>query len=192
MSINVPLREYLLSRRSVTAPIMSDPGPDAGQLNELLTMASRVPDHGRLAPWRFVIYEGDARARAGEKLAEIAARRFPDYTEEQLETERKRFMVAPLTVGVLSTPKVHPKIPEFEQLLAAGNACLNLCHAANALGFGANWVTRWYAFDDEAAAMLGAEEGERFVGFVFVGTPTGRLEERPRPDVAEITTVWEG
>lgn len=192
MTVNVALRDYLLTRRSVTAPFLAEPGPDADTLNEMLTIASRVPDHGKLAPWRFVIIAGEARARAGEKLAGIIKSREPDADEARLETERNQFLPAPLTVGVLSTAAPHVKIPEFEQLLAAGNAAFNLIHAANAHGFGAHWVTRWYTFDAEAAAMLGAKEGERFVGFIHIGTPTTRLEDRDRPDVAAKTTYWAG
>lgn len=192
MTVNTALRDYLHTRRTVTAPFLAEPGPDSETLNELLTIASRVPDHGKLAPWRFVVIAGEYRAKAGEKLAEIVRRRNPDVDEARLEAERNQFLPAPLTVGVISTAAPHAKIPEFEQLLAAGNAAFNLCHGANALGFGAHWVTRWFAFDEEAAAMLGASEGERFVGFVHIGTPTTKLEERDRPDVAALTTVWQG
>jgi nitroreductase len=192
MSVNVALREYLSTRRTVTAPFLAEPGPDAQQLRELLTLASRVPDHGKLAPWRFVLFSGDARVRAGNKLGEIFARKNPNAPAEQVDKESRQLLPAPLTVGVISTAALHPKIPEFEQLLAAGNVCLNLCHAANALGFGAHWVTRWFSYDDEAATLLGAQPGERFVGFVHIGTPTAKLEERERPDIDAITTIWEG
>jgi nitroreductase len=192
MSVNVALREYLSTRRTVTAPFLAEPGPDAEQLRELLTLASRVPDHGKLAPWRFVLFSGEARVRAGNKLGEIFARKNPNAPAEQVDKESRQLLPAPLTVGVISTAALHPKIPEFEQLLAAGNVCLNLCHAANALGFGAHWVTRWFSYDDEAATMLGAQPGERFVGFVHIGTPTAKLEERERPDIDAITTIWEG
>ncbi|MCD7059903.1 nitroreductase family protein [Pelagibacterium xiamenense] len=192
MSVNAALRAYLSSRRTVTAPFLEAPGPDADELTEMLTIASRVPDHGKLAPWRFIVFEGDARDKAGEKLAEIARRKNPEISQAQLDLERGQFLPAPVTVGVVSTAAPHVKIPEFEQLLAAGNACFNLCHAANALGFGAHWVTRWFSYDEEASAMLGAKEGERFVGFVHIGTPQARLEERDRPDVAAITSKWEG
>ncbi|WP_404403384.1 nitroreductase [Pelagibacterium halotolerans] len=192
MSVNAALREYLLSRRTVTAPFLAEPGPNADELTEMLTIASRIPDHGKLAPWRFIVFEGEARRKVGEKLAQIARKNNPEISEGQLELERGQFLPAPLTVGVVSTAAPHVKIPQFEQLLAAGNACFNLCHAANALGFGAHWVTRWFAYDAEASAMLGAREGERFVGFVHIGTPQARLEERDRPDVAAITSIWEG
>lgn len=192
MTVNAALRDYLKSRRTVTAPFLADPGPSPEELDEMLTIACRVPDHGKLAPWRFVIVEGDARERVGEKLHAIAQRKWPERTEEQLDAERRQFLPAPLTVGVISTAVPHVKIPEFEQLLAAGNVAFNLTHAANALGFGAHWVTRWFAYDAEASATLGAKEGERFVGFVHIGTPQTRLEERDRPDPKALTTRWEG
>ena len=192
MTVNAALRDYLLSRRTVTSAFLADPGPDANQLSEMLTIACRVPDHGKLAPWRFMLFEGDARVKAGEKLYEIAKRKWPERSEDQLDAERRHFLPAPLTVGVISTAAPHFKIPEFEQLLAAGNSALNLCHAANALGFAAHWVTRWFAFDQEAAQMLGAKDGERFVGFVHIGTPQTRLEDRDRPDASALVTHWEG
>ncbi|GGA61053.1 nitroreductase family protein [Pelagibacterium lentulum] len=192
MSENAVLKDYFLSRRTVTAPFLAEPGPDARQLREMLTIASRVPDHGKLAPWRFVIYEGEARQKIGERLAEIAERTGRAKTIEEADFERGQFLPAPLTVGVISTAAPHVKIPEFEQLLAAGNVCFNLCHGANALGFGAHWVTRWFAFDSDASEMLGARAGERFVGFVHIGTPQTRLEDRDRPDIEAITTRWEG
>lgn len=192
MTLNTALRDYLSSRRTVTAPFLAEPGPAEDQLAELLTIACRVPDHGKLAPWRFVIFADEAREKVGQRLYEIAKRKWPERTEEQLAVERNQFLPAPLTVGVISTAAPHVKIPEFEQLLAAGNVAFNLCHAANALGFGAHWVTRWFAYDDEAATMLGAREGERFVAFVHIGTPQTRLEDRDRPDPQTLTTYWAG
>ena len=192
MTFNTALRDYLSSRRTVTAPFLAEPGPAEDQLAELLTIACRVPDHGKLAPWRFVIFADEAREKVGQRLYDIAKRKWPERTEEQLAVERNQFLPAPLTVGVISTAAPHVKIPEFEQLLAAGNVAFNLCHAANALGFGAHWVTRWFAYDDEAATMLGAREGERFVAFVHIGTPQTRLEDRDRPDPQTLTTYWAG
>ncbi|WP_421951774.1 nitroreductase family protein [Pelagibacterium sp.] len=192
MTVNSALRDYLLSRRTVTAPFLAEPGPSPEQLTDMLTIACRVPDHGKLAPWRFVVFEGGARESVGERLYEIAKAKWPERSEDQFEFERKQFLPAPVTIGVISTAAPHVKIPQFEQLLAAGNVAFNLCHAANALGFGAHWVTRWFAYDIQAAAMLGAGEGERFVAFVHIGTPQTRLEERDRPDPVALTTYWRG
>jgi nitroreductase len=184
------LRDYLLTRRSVGIAFLQEPGPSPAELEQILTIGTRVPDHGKITPWRLVIIAGDDRARAGAALADIAARNTPGLDEASTEIERQRFLPAPLTIGVISSPQVHPKVPEFEQLLSAGNVAFNLVHAAFALGFAASWVTRWYAFDTAAAAMLGAREGERFVGFVHIGTPTTAIEDRPRPALADIVSYW--
>lgn len=190
MPANPALRDHLLTRRSVGQAFLAEPAPTGADLQTLLTIATRVPDHGKLAPWRLVIFSGDARVAAGEKLAEIAKRKRPEIDEAGLEIERRQFLPAPLVIGVISTAKPHVKIPEFEQLLSAGNVAFNLVHGAYALGYAATWITRWYTFDAEAAAALGAKEGERFVGFVHIGTPTTTIEDRPRPDLAEIVTEW--
>ena len=190
MPANPALRDYLLTRRSVGMAFLQAPGPDAAELKQMLTIATRVPDHGKIAPWRLVVIEGENRAKAGAALAEIAARNKPELDEAGLEIERQQFLPAPLTIGVISSPKAHPKVPEFEQLLSAGNVAFNLVHAAYALGFAASWITRWYAFDAEAARMLGARDGERFVGFIHIGTPSTVIEDRPRPALDDIVSQW--
>ena len=192
MAANDVLRDYLMTRRSVGMAFLKDPGPDEAALRDILTIATRVPDHGKLAPWRLILIAGEDRAKAGEKLAAIARRQNPAIDETALDIERGRFLPAPLTVGVLSTARQHPKIPEFEQLLSAGNVVFNLVNAAYATGFAATWVTRWYAYDPEAAQMLGARYGERFVGFVSIGTPTAMIEDRPRPELASVVSKWQG
>lgn len=190
MPANAALRDYLLTRRSVGIAFLKEPGPTPAELEQILTIGMRVPDHGKITPWRLVVIAGEARQQAGEQLAEIAARNNRGLDAAGLEIERQRFLPAPLTIGVISAPKDHPKVPEFEQLLSAGNVAFNLIHAAHALGFAASWVTRWYTFDAEAAAMLGAREGERFVGFVHIGTPTAAIEDRPRPALGDIVSFW--
>lgn len=192
MPENAALKSYLLTRRSVGLAFLQEPGPDAVQLTDLLTIATRVPDHGKLVPWRLVLFEGEARVRAGEKLADIIKNRDPAADEARLELERRQFLPAPLTVGVISRAREHPKIPEFEQLMSAGNVAFNLVHGAYALGFAAQWVTRWFAYDAEASTMLGAGPGERFVGFVHIGTPTAVIEDRPRPPLEDVMTRWQG
>jgi nitroreductase len=192
MPTNPEMLSYLLSRRSVGMAFLKEPGPSAAELDQILAIGARVPDHGKLTPWRLIVIEGEARAKAGEKLAEIAGRLHPEYDEAALAVERQRFLPAPVTVCVVSTAKHHPKIPEFEQLLSAGNVAFNLVHAAFALGYAANWTSRWYAFDPDAAAMLGARYGEQIVAFVSIGTPTATIEDRPRPQLADIVTRWQG
>ena len=190
MPANAALRDYLLTRRSVGIAFLKEPGPTTAEFEQILTIGTRVPDHGKIAPWRLVVIVGEARRQAGEKLAEIAAQNTPGLDEASLEVERQRFLPAPVTIGVISSPRDHPKVPEFEQLLSAGNVAFNLLHAAHALGFGACWVTRWYAFDAQASAMLGARDGERFVGFVHIGTPTAVIEDRPRPALDDVVSYW--
>jgi nitroreductase len=192
MPANEALLQHLKTRRSVGQAFLAEPGPDAEQLRTLVSIATRVPDHGKLAPWRLVLFEGAAREQAGEKLAAIARARNPQISEAELDHERRQLLPAPLVVGVISKAAPHPKIPEFEQLLSAANVAFNVAHAAFALGFAANWTTRWFAYDPEASAMLGARPGERFVGFVHIGTPKVTIEDRPRPAFEEIVERWQG
>ncbi|WP_297105342.1 nitroreductase [uncultured Devosia sp.] len=192
MPVNAALRDYLLSRRSVGPAFLREPGPNEDELAQMLTIATRVPDHGKLTPWRLVVIAGNDRIAAGEALAEIARQNNPELDAESLEIERQRFLPMPLTIGVLSAPQEHPKVPAFEQLLSAGNVAFNLVHAAHAMGYAASWVTRWFTFDEAAAAMLGAGPGERFVGFVHIGTPTIVPEDRPRPALETIVRKWSG
>lgn len=190
MPANIAVRDYLLSRRSVGPAFLKEPGPNAEELDTLLTIATRVPDHGKLTPWRLVIIEGENRRRAGEALAAIAARKNPSLDQQGLDIERDRFLPMPLTIGVISAPKPSDKAPEIEQLLSAGNVAFNLVHAAHALGFAASWVTRWFTFDAEAATVLGAGPGERFVGFVHIGSPAIVPEDRPRPELDAVVMRW--
>jgi nitroreductase len=190
MPRNDALVGYLKTRRSVGIGFLAEPGPTTAELEELLTIGTRVPDHGKYAPWRLVVIAGDARIEAGERLAVIAKRNRPDIDEASLEAERRQFLPAPLTIGVIFSPKPNSKAPEIEQLLSAGNVCFNLCHAAFALGYAASWVTRWFGFDTAAQAMLGARGGERFVGFVHIGTPTTMPEDRERPALADVVSHW--
>jgi len=192
MPANAALRDYLKTRRSVGIGFLKDPGPTPDELREILTLGVRVPDHGKLTPWRLVVIEGDARARAGQKLAEIAKRNNPALDEASLDNERRQFLPAPVTIGVIFSPKPLPKAPEIEQLLSAGSVAFNLVNAAFALGYAASWVTRWFAFDTAAQEMLGARGGERFVGFVHIGTPAIIPDDRDRPDLARIVSHWSG
>lgn len=192
MPANAALREYLKTRRSVGIGFLKDPGPSPDELNEILAIGTRVPDHGKLAPWRLVVIEGEARIAAGEKLAEIAKRNNPALDEASLANERRQFLPAPVTIGVIFSHRPLAKAPELEQLLSAGNVCFNLMHAAFALGYAASWVTRWFAFDTAAQQMLGARGGERFIGFVHIGTPSAVIEDRDRPDLAKVVTRWNG
>src|SRR5690606_12685723 len=154
MPVNPALRDYFLTRRSVGIAFLQDPGPNEDELRDILTIGTRVPDHGKLTPWRLILFAGDDRAAAGEKLAAILRARNPDLDEASLDVERKRFLPAPLTIGVVFRPIRSEKAPEIEQLLSAGNVCHNLLNAAHALGFAGSWVTRWFGFDPEAQQAL--------------------------------------
>jgi len=178
----------LTTRRSVKPIEMTGPGPSGPEVDTLLTIASRVPDHGKLTPWRFIVFEGEAREQAGAALAKIFARKNPQATPDQIAFEEKRLARAPLVVAVISRAAPHVKIPEWEQLMSAGAAAMNLVTAAHALGYSANWITEWYAYDDEAKAALGVADHERIAGFVHIGTAMRPPEDRPRPPLETIVT----
>jgi nitroreductase len=182
----------LETRRTISAAALAEPGPDKTQIETLIRIASRVPDHGKLAPWRFILYRGEGRARLDAQLAALFLSANPDAPEGRLAQERSRFSRVPLTIGVLSRAAPHAKIPEWEQVLSAGAATMNLVLAAHALGFAAQWLTEWCCYDAAASHLLGAREGERFVGLVQIGTPTVAPVDRPRPDFAGVASDWEG
>ncbi|WP_246660366.1 nitroreductase [Nitratireductor sp. XY-223] len=186
--MNDALKTYLETRRSIPANMMKEPGPDRDTIQEMLTLATRVPDHGKLAPWRFIVFRGGGRERIGARLAETALRREPEMPAERREQEETRMTRAPVVIAVVSTAGDHPKIPEWEQVLSAGAVCLNLFMAANAMGFAANWLTEWFSYDQEGLEILGVGPGERIAGMLHVGTPDIPPTERPRPDVAALTT----
>jgi nitroreductase len=178
----------LKTRRSVKPIDLLGPGPTPEQLETLLTIASRVPDHGKLAPWRFIVFEGEARERAGAIIAETFAANNPQATADQLAFERNRLARAPLVIAVVSRAAPHVKIPEWEQQLSAGAACMTLVIAAHALGFAASWITEWYAYDRAVLARLGLAAHERIAGFVHIGRPRQTPEDRDRPKLANIVT----
>ncbi|MEO1113482.1 MAG: nitroreductase [Pseudomonadota bacterium] len=182
--------EFLRKRRSHPSITMSEPGPSEDQVMDLLTIAARVPDHGKLAPWRFILFRSAQGEAAGKRLAAILEERQGPLDHDQRQKELTRFTRAPLVIGVVSTAAIHPKIPVWEQQLSAGAVCMNLVTAAAAAGFASQWLTEWYSFDKEAAQFLGARDGEQFAGFVHVGTPTQAPVERPRPDLAELVSQW--
>jgi nitroreductase len=182
--------ELLKTRKSISAQFLVEPAPDQRQLEEMLTIASRVPDHGKLAPWRFILFAGDARAAAGKALSELYASRNPDADGKRLDEEAKRLARAPLVVAIVSKAAPHVKIPEFEQLLSAAAAAMNLELAAQAMGFASQWTTDWFAYDEAAGHLLGLQPGERFIGFIHIGTPTVPPIDRPRPALADIVSWW--
>lgn len=182
------LIDYLSKRRSMPAFQMCEPGPDRGQIEAMLTLASRVPDHGKLAPWRFVVYTGAERERIGEELLAMALAKNPALSDDMIAVERARFTRAPVVIAVISTAAPHAKIPEWEQVLSAGAVCLNLVMAANAHGFFSNWLTEWFAYDEAAYPLLGVRQGEKVAGFIHIGSSTFPVTDRPRPDLKDIVT----
>jgi len=183
--------ETLKTRRSSKVKDMTAPAPTGDELKEILTVGARVPDHGKLNPWYFIVFEGDARAQFGQKIREIYHQDHPDATQEQLWHEENRLTAAPLVIAIVSRIR-ESKIPVWEQLLSAGACCYNICLAANARGYATNWLTQWYAFHPDIRDYLGLENGcDNIAGFIFIGTATAKNEERDRPDINEITTFWQ-
>jgi nitroreductase len=180
--------ELLLSRRSGSAKAMTGPGPDANALRTILTAGARVPDHKKLFPWRFIVFEGDGRKRMGELLAKITAEDDPKASEERLSMERHRFTRAPVVVGVVSRVRENFPIPMWEQELSAGACCQNMLLAAHAMGYVGNWLTEWCAFDNRVRDGLGLKSGERIAGFLYFGKPAEPLEERVRPNLDDLVT----
>jgi nitroreductase len=180
----------LKRRRSLKPHEMTGPGPSPGELQTLLTIASRVPDHGKLAPWRFIVFEGAARERAGRIGLEIKLAENPALDEVSRAAELARFAQAPLVVAVVSRAAPHKKIPEWEQQLSAGAACMNLEIAAGALGYASCWLSEWCAYDRRFAVAIGLADHERIAGFIHIGRPKVEAEDRPRPALVDIVTVF--
>jgi nitroreductase len=185
------LLDYLQRRRSCPLKNMGEPGPGRAQVETILKAAARVPDHGKLFPWHFIVFDGPARAQAGALLAAAWKEENPQQAEPaKLELESGRFARAPLVIGVISRVR-EGKHPVWEQILSAGAACQNLCLAANALGFATNWLTEWYSYSPAFKAALGLDARDHVAGFIYIGTATGQPDERPRPDLSAITTWWQ-
>ncbi|HVZ51232.1 MAG TPA: nitroreductase [Pseudolabrys sp.] len=180
--------ELLKTRRSVKPMELGGPAPTATEIDTLLTIAARVPDHGKLTPWRFIVFEGDARAAAGAIIAEVFRAQRPDATPDQIEFERQRLTRAPLVIAVVSRAGPHVKIPEWEQQLSAGASAMNLLLAAHAMGYAATWITEWYAYDRAVLERLGLKPEERMAGFVHIGRPAKPPEDRDRPPLAAVVT----
>lgn len=184
--------DFLATRASAPIPELREPAPNDAEIAQLIALATRVPDHGRLTPWRFIIYRGDSRYEIGEKLAALAEKREGPLSDARREQERARFSRAPLVIGVVSDPKENPKIPQWEMLLSGGAAAMTLVIAANAMGYRTNWITNWYSDVEEARAMLGLAPHERMVGFIHIGSFSGEIQERPRPDPSTLYADYSG
>jgi nitroreductase len=182
--------DLLLTRRSVKPFTMTAPGPDGRELEIILRAGARVPDHGKLAPWRFIIFRDDARRAFGEVLSKRFREVEPAANDDRLALEANRLMQVPVVVAVISRLMESRKVPEWEQRLSVGAVCQNMLVAATALGYASCWLTEWYAYDDRIADALGLGENERVAGFIYFGTPTLPKDERDRPVLSEICTEW--
>jgi len=181
--------ELLTTRRSLPADYHTEPGPSASELETLLRCATRVPDHAKLAPWRIHVFQGEARLRLGETFAQIYAEKHPNATERQLEAERNRPCRSPLLL-VVSTCIVSDRIVRWEQELSGAAVCQNIVIAATALGYAAQWLTDWVAYDEQVKAALGVSPTDKFLGFLYIGTPANRPEERPRPALQDVVVYY--
>lgn len=188
--LSTPL-SLLSTRRSGKPRDLAAPGPDDAQLRQILEIAARTPDHGKLAPWRFVIVPADKRAALAETITDAYRAERPQAARLEIEALEQFATQAPTLVVVLSSPRPDSHIPLWEQELSAGAACMNLLHAAHALGFAGGWLTGWAAYSDAVREAFGAEP-ERVAGYIFLGTPGKQLEERPRPDLQKIISTWQG
>jgi nitroreductase len=186
------LSDFLLSRRSIVVRDMIGPGPTDEDLEKILRAGMRVPDHGRLTPWRFRIIRGEAREKMGEILGAAYRKANPDCIDEQVEIEKERFTRAPIVVAVISHTNPEHKIPEWEQILSSGAACQNMLTAALGMGYAAQWITEWYAYNDDVKAALGAEPADRIAGYLYLGTLKETPKDRARPDYDDIVSEWTG
>lgn len=183
---NLPkMTDFLQRRRSIKVKGIGEPGPSPAQIDIILKNAARVPDHGKLTPWRFIVFAGDARMRAGQYLKAAWLTEEPGALPAKLELESERFLRAPVVIAVISSLK-DGKATAWEQELSAGASCFNLCLSANSMGFATTWLTEWYAYNASFGKSMGITTQERFAGFIYIGTAQGEPEERERPDMALI------
>ncbi len=187
-----PALDLLQTRRTVPAAFLNDPGPTPDQLAGLVTIAMRVPDHGKLAPWRFIALDRGARTKLAPMLRALREADEPDMTQEAHDKVAHVFQQAPMCLVVVSTAREHVKIPIWEQELSAGASAMNLITGAHAMGLSAQWLTGWATYNAEAKRLLGVEIKEKIVGFIHIGTPAAPPSERPRPLLDDHLTHWQG
>ncbi len=183
---------FLLTRKSAPISVIHEPAPNDDELEGMIRIATRVPDHGLLEPWRFIVYRGAVCRDIGEFFAKRAGEIEGPLAPQRIEQEKARFARAPLVVGVVSVPKEHPRIPDWEKFLSAGNAAFALVLAAHAYGYNANWVSNWYSDDAPSRAFLGLAPEERAIGFVHIGTVDVKVPDRPRPEPASVMSNYSG
>lgn len=189
MKPNNNVKEFMLNRRSVLIKNMTEPGPTTEELNTIMTIATRVPDHRKLEPWRLLVLQGDARKEFGETLAAVKAKQ-EEMMGIQIEVEKDCFMRAPLVIAVIASPVEH-KTPEVEQILSAGAVCQHINIAAGALGYASQWVTGWSCLNKDVHQAIGLGEKEFIAGYLYIGSSDDKPLDRQRPDLDEVVTYWE-
>lgn len=182
--------DLLLQRRSVSPKEMQGDGPSSEQIELILRAAHRVPDHGKLGPWRFVVFTGEARVNFGRAVGAIYQADHPDTTADLAAVQEQLFLRAPVIIAVISTAGPHVKIPQWEQVLSAGAACQNILVATHALGFKACWLTEWYSYHTKVKALLSLEDHHNIAGFIYIGNYPGIPEDRVRPPLSERINYW--
>jgi nitroreductase len=182
--------DFLTTRRSTVARMMGDPGPNDDELRQIMEAGMRVPDHGRLTPWRFIVIRSDARDTIGDVIVNSFKRNNPDAIQEQIEIEQERLTRAPIVIAVVSRVHREHKIPVWEQILSSGAACQTMLIAAQSTGYAAQWLTEWYAYDSDVKKAIGAEADDEIAGFVYLGNPVGELTDRARPIYDDIVSEW--
>lgn len=183
--------DLLMLRRSLTVKDMTTPGPAPDQIEQILTIGSRVPDHKKQVPWRYLTFEDEARAKIGQTIRNAFIKTTPNAEKHLVDFEENRFMRAPLIIAVVSTATPeNPKVPEWEQILTAGAVCQNILIAANAMGFAGQWLSEWYAYDPDVLTTMKLNSNERIAGFIYIGTATKEPAERGRPELNKIVEKW--
>ncbi|MDA8887737.1 nitroreductase [Hellea sp.] len=185
------ITNFLRTRRSNLVRLMSTPGPSKQELSEFLHIASRVPDHRKLNPWRFIVFEGESRRKFGEHLKQAYLKANKNASPDRVIFEKEKFLRAPLVIAVISSPKICSRgTPQREQLITSGLVCYNLCLAAQAGGYGAQWLTEWCAYDANVFSAMGLDASEAISGFVYIGTVNEPPQERLRPNVDSLILNW--
>jgi nitroreductase len=188
-----PLLDLLMRRRSASPLRIGEPGPSPDEIKRLFTVATRVPDHGMLQPWRIILVQGTSRDKLGGLLAAAFLKSEQDGANSDVAIRKIRaVLTAPLVVIVVSQVDTSSRIPEWEQILSAGAVCMNLITAASVLGYGSTWLTGWAAYDPAALQVLGVQAGERVAGIIPIGTASEPQQERARPSLQKLLTVWTG
>lgn len=187
-----PTIELLRTRRSAPPRTMIEPGPDSDQLRQILEVALRVPDHGKLGPWKIQVLDKAAQKKLGDAYAEFFAADYPDPRPEQIEFERGKASLAPTLLVVSSQKVLEHKIPVIEQVLSGAAVCQNVLIATHALGYVANWVTGWPAYDARVKAVLGIAPHDEILGIIYLGSAGAPPDERPRKTVEQAVEFWHG